>query len=53
MLVHAGSLGRDLSDGCDLPKYPRIKVAVARRGKAGRDIATRADSVSPPPRQAL
>lgn len=24
-LVEAGSHGRDLSDGCDIPKYPRIK----------------------------
>lgn len=25
VLVEAGSHGRDLSDGCDLQKYPRIK----------------------------
>lgn len=51
MLVHAGSHGCDLSDGCDLPKYPRIKPTEARRTKAGATpLATRADSTSRLPR---
>lgn len=47
VLVRAGSHGRDLSDGCDIPKYPRNKRTAAGRTKPERDIA-RADCASRP-----
>lgn len=40
VLVEAGSHGRDLFDGGDLPKYPRIKrPSDAQRRKVGCDVA--------------